>query len=50
MGICKAPIPFLALGAESRVCYLGNTADMQTQRGALTYYHLSQSTANQNEK
>jgi hypothetical protein len=38
-----------ALGAESRVCYPGNTADRQTQ-WALTYYHLSQSTANQNGK
>jgi hypothetical protein len=50
LGICKAPFPLLALGAESRVCYLGNTADRQTQRGALTYYHLWQSTANQNRK
>jgi hypothetical protein len=51
-GICIAPTqPFrAALGAESRVCYPGNTADRQTQRGALTYNHLSQSTANQNEK
>jgi hypothetical protein len=36
MGIRKAPIPLLALGAERRVCYPGNTADRQTQRGALT--------------
>jgi hypothetical protein len=34
---------------EQSVCYPGNTADRQTQR-ALTYYHLSQSTANQNGK
>jgi hypothetical protein len=38
-----------ALGTESRVCYLGNTADRQTQ-WALTHYHLSQSTANLNRK
>jgi hypothetical protein len=38
-----------ALGAESRVCYPGNKTDRQAQR-ALTYYHLSQSTANQNGK
>jgi hypothetical protein len=33
LGICIAPtLPFWAtLGAESRVCYPGNTADMQTQ-------------------
>jgi hypothetical protein len=49
LGICIALTqPFwAALGAESRVCYPGNTADRQTQ-WALTYYHLSQSTANQN--
>jgi hypothetical protein len=48
LGICIAPTqPFrAALGAESRVCY---PADRQTQ-SALTYYHLSQSTANQNGK
>jgi hypothetical protein len=47
LGICIAPTqPFqAALGAESRVCYPGNTADRQTQ-WALTYYHLSESTAN----
>jgi hypothetical protein len=51
LGICIAPTqPFrAALGAESRVCYQGNTADRQTE-WALTYYHLSQSTANQNGK
>jgi hypothetical protein len=51
LGICVAPIqPFrAALGTESRVCYPGNTADRLTQ-WALTYYHLSQSTANQNGK
>jgi hypothetical protein len=53
LGICIALTqPFrAALGAESRVCYLGNmnTADRQTP-WALTYYHLSQSTANQNGK
>jgi hypothetical protein len=45
LGICIAPTqPFQAtLGAESRVCYPGNTADRLTQ-WALTYYHLSQST------
>jgi hypothetical protein len=44
LGICIAPTqPFrAALGAESRVCYPGNTADRQT--------HLSQSTANENGK
>jgi hypothetical protein len=49
LGICIAPtLPFrAALGAESRVYYLGNTADRQTQ-WVLMYYHLSQSTANQN--
>jgi hypothetical protein len=52
LGICIALTqPFrAALGAESRVCYLGNTADRQTQRRTLTYYHLSQSTANHNGK
>jgi hypothetical protein len=51
LGICIAPTqPFrAALGAESKVCYPSNTADRQTQR-ALTYYHLSQSAANQNRK
>jgi hypothetical protein len=51
IGICIAPTqPFqAALGAESRVGNLGNTADRQTQ-WALTYCHLSQSTANQNGK
>jgi hypothetical protein len=45
------PSPFrVVLGAESRVCYPGNTADRKSQRGALTYYHLSQSRANQNGK
>jgi hypothetical protein len=38
-----------ALGAESRVCNAGNTADSQPQ-WALTYRYISQSTANQNEK
>jgi hypothetical protein len=37
------------LGAESRVYYPVNTGDRQTQ-WALTYCHLSQSTANQNGK
>jgi hypothetical protein len=51
INICIAPTqPFpAALGPESRVCYPGNTADRQTQ-WALTYYNLSQSTANQNGK
>jgi hypothetical protein len=51
LGICIAPIQpsRAAQGAESRVCYPANTVDRQTQ-WALTYYHLSQSTANQNEK
>jgi hypothetical protein len=55
LGICIAPIqPFrAALGTKSRVCYgyclTGTTADRQTQ-WALSYYHLSQSTANQNGK
>jgi hypothetical protein len=37
VGICIAPTqPFrAALGAESRMCYPGNTANRQTQRGAL---------------
>jgi hypothetical protein len=50
-GICIAPTqPFqAALGAESRECYPGTTTDRQTQL-ALTYYHFSQSTANQNGK
>jgi hypothetical protein len=50
-GICIVPTqPFwAAVGTESRVCYPGNTSDRQTQK-ALTYYHLSQSTANQNGK
>jgi hypothetical protein len=38
-----------ALGAKSRVCYLGNTADRQTQ-WALTYCYRLQSTANRNGK
>jgi hypothetical protein len=51
LGICIAPTqPFrAALGAESRVCYPGITADRQTQ-WVLAYYHVSESTANQNEK
>jgi hypothetical protein len=51
LGICIAPTqPFrAALGAESKVCYPGNTADRQIQWG-LTYCHLSQSTANQSKK
>jgi hypothetical protein len=49
--ICIAPTqPFwVALSVESRVCYRGNMADRQTQ-WALTYYHLTHSTANQNGK
>jgi hypothetical protein len=49
--ICIAPTqPFrVVLGAESRVCYPGYTADGQLQ-WALTYCYLSQSTANQNDK
>jgi hypothetical protein len=44
----RLPSPFQAtLSIESRVYYLGNTADRQTQQ-PLKYYHLSQSTANQN--
>jgi hypothetical protein len=38
-----------ALGTESRVCYLDDTTDKQPQ-WALTYCHISQSTANQNER
>jgi hypothetical protein len=52
MGICIAPTkPFrAALGTESRVSYPGNTADRQTMSAHVLGYHLSQSTANQNEK
>jgi hypothetical protein len=50
-GICIAPThPFwAALGTESRVPYLGNTADRQPW-SALTYRYISRSTAYQNEK
>jgi hypothetical protein len=50
--ICIAPTqPFLAaLGAESRLCYPGNTADRQTQRGALTYYHRSLAVNSKSER
>jgi hypothetical protein len=41
--------PALSGGSRRWVCYPGNTADRQTQ-WALTYYHLPQSTANQNGK
>jgi hypothetical protein len=51
LGICIAPTQSFraALGGESRVCCPGNMVDRQTQ-WALTYYHLSLSTANQNGK
>jgi hypothetical protein len=51
LGIYIAPIqPYWAdLGAESRVCYPGNTAYSQPQ-WALKHCYLSQSTASQNEK
>jgi hypothetical protein len=49
--ICIAPTqPFrVALGAESRVCYLGNTAGRQPQ-WALAYCYLSQSSPKENER
>jgi hypothetical protein len=44
-GICITPTQplWVGLGAESRVCYPGNTADRQPQ-WALMYCHLLQST------
>jgi hypothetical protein len=47
VGICIAPTQ-VALGAERRVCYPGNTVNSQLP-WAVTY-HLSQSTSNQERK